>query len=353
MSNLGTALPPVAPRGMDKKRVLVAGVSGAAMLAGLYAGWTYLNSPSVVDPAAASQHEREVSAFGGTQLPDIEYHEPTPITPEPIRHQEAPRFERETLPQKSERAGMRIAERDDRALEQASAGAVGGGVSAPIEQARLDPQSAFIANARSRNHPTVYTPPDGRLMLKRSTIVQASMLNAVNTDLPGDAAAMVNHDVLDSTTLRYVLIPAGSILYGKLNPQLVYGQTRNQIAWTSVEFPTGGTLDLGGMAATDASGAAGVRGYVDRHHLSMAGAIAGSAFFSIIGQAGTLLRGDGGETNIGVIGADAAGGEMQSVGGELVRRELNRKNTLGLNGGDPVAVMLSDNVYLPPYEAAR
>jgi hypothetical protein len=59
------------------------------------------------------------------------------------------------------------------------------------------------------------------------------------------------------------------------------------------------------MAGTDGSGAAGIEGEVDRHWGAMAGAIGGTALFTVLGQAGAILRGDGGNTNIGVVGAEA------------------------------------------------
>lgn len=83
----------------------------------------------------------------------------------------------------------------------------------------------------------------------------------------------------------------------------------------------------------------------------MAGAIGGTALFTVLGQAGAILRGDGGNTNIGVVGAGAAGDAASQVGSQLITRELNRPNTLIIPQGSPVAVMLSKDLTLPPYAA--
>jgi type IV secretory pathway VirB10-like protein len=83
----------------------------------------------------------------------------------------------------------------------------------------------------------------------------------------------------------------------------------------------------------------------------MAGAIAGTAFFTLLSQAGTLVQGDGGTTNIGVLGAGAAGNAASQAGSQFIGRELNRPNTLIVPQGSSVAVMLSKDLALPPYQA--
>ncbi len=196
-----------------------------------------------------------------------------------------------------------------------------------------------------------FMPPVSKYMLQAATIIRAVTLNEVNSDLPGDVAAIITEDVRDTPTGRHVLIPAASKLYGRYNDQLSYGQRRAQVSWTRILFPDGSSQNIGSMAGTDAAGAAGIEGEVDRHVGSMAGAIAGTAFFTLLSQAGTLVHGDGGNTNIGVVGAGAAGNAAAQVGSQFISRELNRPNTLIIPQGSTVAVMLSKDLALPPYEA--
>ena len=250
-----------------------------------------------------------------------------------------------------------------------------GGAAAPARQGgehrpgmsdgvdRLDPdqrqgQSAqknrWLANAGTGGDDTVtqpFAPPISRYMLQASTIIRAVTLNEVNSDLPGDVAAIISEDVRDTPTGDHVLIPAAAKLYGRYNDQLSYGQRRAQISWTRILFPDGSSQNIGSMAGTDGSGAAGIEGEVDRHWGAMAGAVGGTALFTVLGQAGAILRGDGGNTNIGVVGAGAAGDAASQVGSQLITRELNRPNTLIIPQGSPVAVMLSKDLALPPYAA--
>ena len=195
-------------------------------------------------------------------------------------------------------------------------------------------------------------PPIGRFMLQAGTIIQATTLNEINSDLPGDVVALINTDVLDTPTGRVVLIPAASKLYGRYNDQLSYGQRRAQIGWTRILFPDGSSQNIGSMAGTDASGAAGIEGDVDRHPWDMALAIGGTAFFSVLSQTGQIVNGGSGETTIIGAGASGAGGAAASIGQQIISRELNRPNTLIVPQGSSVAVMLSKDMALPPYQAA-
>ena len=109
------------------------------------------------------------------------------------------------------------------------------------------------------------------------------------------------------------------------------------------------------MTGTDATGAAGVEGDVDTHPWGMAGAVTGAAFFSILGQAGAIINSgnSSGTTNIGSIGAQGAGSEVQSIGNKLVSRQLDRPNTLTLKPGSRVAVLLARDVQLPAWRGTE
>ena len=171
----------------------------------------------------------------------------------------------------------------------------------------------------------------------------------MNTDLPGDVVALITHDVFDTATGQYLLIPSGSKLYGRYDNQLSYGQTRAAIAWNRILFRNGTSQNIGAMVGTDASGSSGVEADVDRHSGAMAAAIAGSAAFTVLGQLGALLGNGDTNTNIGVAGADAAGAETANIGRQIVTKELARPNTLTIPQGYQVAVMVSRDMALPPY----
>lgn len=222
------------------------------------------------------------------------------------------------------------------------------------EQGQSGQMSRFLANSGFREvvvgYP--YMQPVSTVMLQAGTLIQATAITAINTDLPGEMLAMINTRVCDLSG-KWEVIPAGSKLLGRMNSQLAYGQRRAQGTFSRLLFPNGYSQQFDSMAATDEKGAPGMDAHVDRHLLEMAGAFAGAVVLSAAGQSGQLFRGNGGETNIGVLAGSAAGSQAQQMGGDMINRELNRQNTLYLNPNDPVALMLTQDMALPPYEGRR
>lgn len=213
-------------------------------------------------------------------------------------------------------------------------------------------KTAWLTNAGNAGQDVVTAPfrlPLSKYQIQAGVIIHAALLTAVNTDLPGDVVALVTHDVFDTATGQYLLIPSGSKLYGRYDNQLSYGQTRTAIAWNRILFRNGTSQNIGAMVGTDASGSAGVEADVDHHSGAMAAAIAGSAAFTVLGQLGALFGSGDTNTNIGVVGANAAGAETANIGRQIVTKELARPNTLTIPQGYQVAVMVSRDMALPPY----
>ncbi len=213
-------------------------------------------------------------------------------------------------------------------------------------------KAAWLTNAGNAGQDVVtapFRPPLSKYQIQAGVIIHAALLTAVNTDLPGDVVALITHDVFDTATGQFLLIPSGSKLYGRYDNQLSYGQTRAAIAWNRILFRNGTSQNIGAMVGTDSSGSAGVEADVDHHSGAMAAAIAGSAAFTVLGQLGALFGNGDSNTNIGVVGANAAGAETANIGRQIVTKELARPNTLTIPQGYQVAVMVSRDMALPPY----
>ena len=54
--------------------------------------------------------------------------------------------------------------------------------------------------------------------LKKGSVIPATMITGVNSDLPGRMIAQVNQNVYDSATGRYLLIPQGSRCSAVMTP---------------------------------------------------------------------------------------------------------------------------------------
>lgn len=99
--------------------------------------------------------------------------------------------------------------------------------------------------------PNRVVPQQSRFELKRGSVIPATMITGINSDLPGRITAQVSQSVYDSATGHYLLIPQGTKLLGRYDSKVSFGQSRVLVVWTDIIFPNGSTLQIGGMAGTD------------------------------------------------------------------------------------------------------
>jgi len=235
----------------------------------------------------------------------------------------------------------------------------GGGESDKLDDADQTDKGQWIARlgAGSRGKERVSDPMLAAMphQIQAGTILHAATLTTIDSDLPGDAVAVITSDVYDSADGDELLIPAGSKLFGHYSSQLSFGQTRIQLAWTRILFRNGTSQTIGAMIGTDAGGAAGTPGEVDHHSLGMAGAIGLSALMSVISQAGQIAQPlfgggtDGGQTNVGIVGLQGAGQSTANVGQQMAQNQLNLPNTIRVPQGTQVAVLVSKDMSLLPH----
>jgi type IV secretion system protein VirB10 len=107
--------------------------------------------------------------------------------------------------------------------------------------------------------------------LKRGSVIPATLISGVNSDLPGRISAQVSQNVYDSATGHRLLVPQGAKLFGRYDSNVTFGQRRVLVVWTDIIFPNGATLQIGGMAGTDAQGYGGFSDRVNNHYLRIFG----------------------------------------------------------------------------------
>lgn len=235
-------------------------------------------------------------------------------------------------------------------LQTARAGEPSSELPSQYQQGLSQQKREFLARRSGSSHVTApYIPQLSPTFIRSGTLVQTTVLNGATTNQPGGLVAQVNYDVMDSLKGTCVLIPASSYVIWEINDLVTYGDDRMQAASQRIEFPDGAIQEIPGMAATDETGKAGLKGRVDRHHDTMAMAIIGDATLKVLGSAGRLFGGGSGDVNIGVMSADALGGSVSDVGNEIVRRELDRQNEITLEPGDPMSLFVQRQLILPPY----
>lgn len=143
--------------------------------------------------------------------------------------------------------------------------------------------------------PNAVVDPLSPYELKRGSVIAATLITGINSDLPGRIIAQVSQGVYDSATGRHLLIPQGSRLFGRYDSEITFGQSRVLVIWTDIVFPNGSTLQIGGMAGTDSAGYGGFTDQVDNHFFETFGS---AVLVALIG-AGTemLLPSEGQGTN--------------------------------------------------------
>ncbi|MFM2625773.1 TrbI/VirB10 family protein [Vibrio owensii] len=185
--------------------------------------------------------------------------------------------------------------------------------------------------------------------LKVGTLIPATMISGVNSDLPGQVIASVSQNVYDSATGSHLLLPQGSKLYGVYDSQIAYGQSRVLMAWTRVNYPDGTTLELEGMGAIDSEGFAGFEDQVDHHYWK----IFGNAFIlgMITGatEAG-ISDSNSDETSTAESINNGVTQQFAETGSTLIEKNLDVQPTIVIRNGYKFNIMLNKDVVLHPYQ---
>ncbi|EGQ63527.1 conjugation TrbI family protein, partial [Acidithiobacillus sp. GGI-221] len=182
------------------------------------------------------------------------------------------------------------------------------------------------------------------------SVIPAVLITGINSQLPGEITAQVRQNVYNSLNPSEVVIPQGSKLIGVYDSGVQYGQSRVLVAWSRVIYPNGETVDLRGMSGTNGLGEAGFSQITDNHYMK----IFGSAFLiSLLGAGAQLAQPQqssafsapgAGQTATGAISQ-----EMDSVGGDMLQKNLSIAPTLKIRPGYLFNVLVSKTMVLPPY----
>ena len=185
--------------------------------------------------------------------------------------------------------------------------------------------------------------------LLQGTFIPAVLMTATDSDVPGAVKAEVRQNVYDTATGRNLLIPQGTVLIGKYNSNVSYGQTRVQMVFSRLIRPDGSSIQLSNPQASENTGINGLSGDVNNHW----GRIIGSAFlvsaFSV--PAVVLDRNTGGfnQFNGGsALGYSLANGVGQ-VGNQLVSKSLGIQPSIELPPGKMLTVMVNKDMIISPY----
>jgi type IV secretory pathway VirB10-like protein len=187
-----------------------------------------------------------------------------------------------------------------------------------------------------------------RLSLQAGTVIPASLITGINSDIPGLVVALVAENVRDSATGQTILIPQGARLIGRYESAAVHGQERAHLLWDRLLFPDGSSLDLGKMPASDASGYSGLKGHVNAHSWQL---IKGVMLSSVLGLGSELSLGGGGAIARAIRQSSQQNGSR--AGEQIVARELDIPPTLTIPPGWRVDALLDEDLALQPWKDDR
>jgi len=189
-----------------------------------------------------------------------------------------------------------------------------------------------------------------RHSIAEGTILHATLLTEVNTQLPGPVLAHITHNIYNTRDGRYLLIPQGSKLVGKYNSNTSYGQDRLQIVWTRLILPNTSSIDLENMPGIDARGASGQIGQVNNHYDKVAAAVLVSTLMSAATK--SALKSDQHQgyykSPQDVVGESLAQ-ESLRAGTKLLDKSLDIQPTIKLPISSPINVFVMNDLILEPY----
>lgn len=238
----------------------------------------------------------------------------------------------------------------------AAAGGSAGAMGEDMDPNRQDRKNAFL-DAQGAAKTTDYLVatvqhPRSPYELKAGTIVPAVLVTGINSDLPGPVIGQVRENVYDTVTGNTLLVPQGARLIATYDSMVSWGQERVLVCWNRLIFPNGDSVNLQCMPAADLEGGAGLTDDVNEHWWRL---IKGAAISTLLAATSEGLAGNVNSYNPTVpqMFANGAGQNINQVGQQLTRRDLQVQPTITVRPGFSVNLIVTKDVVLPPYPGGR
>jgi type IV secretion system protein VirB10 len=203
---------------------------------------------------------------------------------------------------------------------------------------RQGPEAGDVNPHRLAPAPSPYT-------LTAGTIISASLITGLNSDLPGLVTAQVTENAFDTTTGRILLLPQGSRVIGRYDSVVAFGQSRALVVWERLNLPDGSSIRIDNMPASDTSGYAGLADMIDRHSFQI---LKGVALSTLLGLGTELsLGGDDGD----IVSALRRSAQQSGAraGDQFVGRSLDIQPTIRVRPGWPLRIVVNKDIVLRPW----
>ena len=221
-----------------------------------------------------------------------------------------------------------------------SSGPADVGSPVPTSATRKEQFTSAANNASDLNTQGVVSPVSPNTLLAGS-VIAASLITGLNSDLPGMVTAQVTQNVYDSVTGSSLLVPQGSRLIGKYDSVVAFGQKRALVIWQRLILPDGSSVRLDNMPATDAAGYAGLADKVDFHTWSL---LKGVGLATMLGVGSELSIGGDGDLVEAL--RESAQTNVSRAGDQITQRNLDVQPTITIRPGAPVRVLVTRDLII-------
>lgn len=236
------------------------------------------------------------------------------------------------------------------ALSDATAAIASGGIPSPPVAQDQNRQSGKLAFSKQASEDGIYNPHRivdlvSPYQVMAGTVIPASLITGLNSDLPGTIIAQVTQPVFDTVTGEYTLIPQGSRLIGRYDSRVSFGQERALIVWDRIIFPNGSSVQIDALPGADLGGYAGLSDKVDNHW----GRVFTAAGLATLLGIGSELAFDDDDNEIARAIRDGAQDTTNQAGQRIDDRNLNIQPTLKVRPGWPLRVIVTRDLILQPH----
>jgi type IV secretion system protein VirB10 len=197
-------------------------------------------------------------------------------------------------------------------------------------------------------NPHALQTPASPYQLMAGTVIAASLITGLNSDLPGFVIAQVTENVFDTVSGRHLLIPQGARLVGKYDNIVAFGQERALVVWQRIILPDGTSIVIDNLPATDTGGYAGLADQVDFHTWKL---LKGVALATVLGVGGDLAF-DSSDSDLIRALQQSTQATTNRAGQRLIERQLNVQPTITVRPGWPLRIIVHRDILLRPYRGS-
>jgi type IV secretory pathway VirB10-like protein len=192
-------------------------------------------------------------------------------------------------------------------------------------------------------NPHALTSAPSPYTLSAGSVIAASLITGLRSDLPGLVTAQVTENVFDTATGHLLLVPQGARLIGAYDSVIAFGQSRALIVWQRIIMPDGSSLRIDNVTATDPAGYSGLADKLDLHTWQL---LKGVALSTLLGVSTQLAL--SGQSDLVQALRMSSQDSVARAGDQITQRNLGIQPTITIRPGAPVRLVVHKDLVFSP-----